>query len=174
MKTSDYWIEKLGLVPHPEGGWFRETYRSSETIPVTGLPERFGGQRSFSTAIYFLLERGQFSALHRIKSDELWFFHLGGPMSIHCIADDGQHHVTRLGSSPDRSESLQLMVPAGSWFGAQPLGPGPFSLVSCTVAPGFDFSDFEMGDRDALVKMFSSHREIIERLTRQDPPAAIP
>jgi predicted cupin superfamily sugar epimerase len=174
MKESAYWIRELGLVPHPEGGWFRETYRSSETIPVAGLPQRFGGERSFCTAIYFLLESGRFSALHRLKTDELWFFHAGGPMSIHCITDDGQHHVAPLGNSPDRGENLQVVVPAGSWFGAQPLGPGSFSLVSCTVAPGFDFSDFEMADRDALLNQFPRLREIIEQLTVRDPPPAIP
>ena len=123
MKNAAYWIEKLGLLPHPEGGWFRETYRSSETIPVAGLPERFGGERSFSTAIYFLLESGQVSAFHRIKSDEIWFFHDGGPLAIHSISGNGDHEITRLGNNPDNGESFYAVVPAGSWFGAQLIEP---------------------------------------------------
>jgi len=166
MKDSAYWIKKLGLAPHPEGGWFRETYRAAEGIPVAGLPRRFRGERAFSTAIYFLLESGQFSALHRIKSDELWFFHAGGSLAISSISTGGQSHTTQLGNNPDRGESFQAVVPAGSWFGARPLKSASYSLVSCTVAPGFDFSDFEMGKREKLLKLFPACREIIEQLTR--------
>lgn len=166
MKNTAYWIEKLGLLPHPEGGWFRETYRSSETIPVAGLPDRFGGDRSFSTAIYFLLESSQVSAFHRIKSDEIWFFHDGGPLAIHSISMKGNHQITRLGNNPDNGESFHAVVPAGSWFGAQLIEPDSYTLVSCTVAPGFDFTDFEMGVRDILLSMFPDERDIIEKLTR--------
>lgn len=168
MNEAASWIARLGLAPHPEGGWFRETYRAVETIPAAGLPERFTGDRSFSTAIYFLLESGQFSALHRIKSDELWFFHAGAPLSIHCLTVDGQHRALTLGPNPNRDEGLQAIVPAGSWFGAQPLAADSFSLVSCTVAPGFDFADFEMGSRDELLALFPQQREIIVRLTRRE------
>jgi len=166
MKESAYWIEKLGLVRHPEGGWYRETYRAAEAIPAAGLPKRFGGARAFSTAIYFLLESGQISALHRIKSDELWFFHAGCPLSIGRIIADGQPHTARLGSRPERGESFQVVVPAGNWFGAFPLEADSYSLVSCTVAPGFDFSDFEMGDREELLRLFPGCRSMIEQLAR--------
>jgi len=165
MKESICWIEKLGLIPHPEGGWFRETYRSTETIQAVGLPARFGGDRSCSTAIYFLLESGQFSALHRIKSDELWFFHAGSPLLIHCLSEEGQHQAITLGSNLGQGDKFQAVVPAGSWFGAQPLTFDSFSLVSCTVAPGFDFADFEMGERDELLLLFPQHREVIMQLT---------
>ena len=166
MKEAAYWIKTLGLAPHPEGGWFRETYRCAETIPVPALPARFGGDRSFSTAIYFLLEGDRFSALHRIKSDELWFFHAGSPLSIHCLTEAGQHRQILLGPDPGRDEALQAAIPAGSWFGARVLAPDSFSLVSCTVAPGFDFFDFELAARGDLLSMFPCHQEIIVRLTR--------
>lgn len=172
MKTSAYWIETLGLTAHPEGGWYRETYRAAESIPVAGLPPRFDGDRSCSTAIYFLLASGQVSALHRIKSDELWFFHAGSPLTIHCLAEDGTHRATVLGPNPDQGEMLQVMVPAGTWFGALPLGPGAFTLVSCTVAPGFDFADFEMGGQDELLALFPQHRAIIMPLSR--PAESVP
>jgi hypothetical protein len=165
METARYWIDTLSLLPHPEGGWYRETYRCRETIPGTGLPQRFGSPRSFSTAIYFLLASGQFSAWHRIKSDELWFFHAGCPLAIHCLTADGGYHTISLGNTPDQGQSLQAMVPAGSWFAAQPLAANSFTLVSCTVAPGFDFSDFEMGERHELLTMFPRQREIIEQLS---------
>lgn len=167
MKQAAYWIEKLALAPHPEGGWFRETYRAQETIPVAGLPGRFDSARSFSTAIYFLLVSGQFSALHRIKSDELWFFHAGGPLAIHSLTEEGRHHTRILGNTPEQGQTLQAVVAAGSWFGAHPLAPHSFTLVSCTVAPGFDFSDFEMGGRNELLTLFPQHRTMIEQLTRQ-------
>jgi predicted cupin superfamily sugar epimerase len=166
MKESAYWIDRLGLAPHPEGGWFKETYRSAETLAAAGLPERFGGDRAFCTAIYFLLESGQFSAFHRIKSDELWFFHAGSAMAIHCLTADGQHRVIAIGPDHGQNAGFHAVVPAGSWFGAQPLEPDSFSLVSCTVAPGFDFSDFEMAERAALLALFPQQREIIVQLTR--------
>jgi predicted cupin superfamily sugar epimerase len=165
MQNSAYWIEKLGLLHHPEGGWYREVYRSPQIIPAAALP-RHGGERVFSTSIYYLLESGQFSALHRLKSDELWFFHSGCPLEICSIAENGQCNINRLGSHADCGESLFAVVPAGNWFGAQPPEPASFSLVSCAVAPGFDFSDFEMGKRDELLARFPACREIIERLTR--------
>jgi predicted cupin superfamily sugar epimerase len=164
MNEPAYWIEKLGLVRHPEGGWYREVYRSPETIARAALPPRYSSDRRFSTAIYYLLESGQRSALHRLKSDELWFFHTGCPLSLCSIAPDGNSHVTLLGSHPECNESFQAMIPAGDWFGARPSESGSYSLVSCTVAPGFDFSDFEMGKRDQLLALFPGCREIIEQL----------
>ncbi len=163
MSAEDL-IKSLGLTRHPEGGWYRETYRSSDSIPDAALP-RFGGVRSCCTAIYFLLERGDISALHRIKSDELWHFHTGATLTIHVLAPEGEHQKLRLGANVLAGESFQAMVAAGCWFGAEVSGDGAFALVSCTVAPGFDFSDFEMGDREALLNQFPKHAHIIERLT---------
>ena len=165
--TAAYWIDHLGLAPHPEGGWFRETYRSAETIPEAGLPTRFQGVRSFSTAILFLLESGDISALHRLKSDEIWHFHDGLPMRVHVITPEGDYHALLLGRDPAEGEHFQAVVPAGCWFGAESTGAGGFSLVGCTVAPGFAFSDFDMADLAGLMALFPHHEALIRRLTRE-------
>lgn len=162
-----YWIKRLGLAGHPEGGYFLETYRSGETIAPGALPGRFGGgERAFCTAIYFLLAGNDFSAFHRLKSDEIWHFHTGATLNIHVIDADGSHRVQRLGSSQAAGESFQAVVRAGSWFGAELEERDSYALVGCTVAPGFDFRDFEMADRDALIGAYPGNRRIIERLTR--------
>lgn len=157
-------IAGLGLARHPEGGWYRETYRAAGTIPGTFLPEQVAGERSFSTAIYFLLERGDISALHRIKFDELWHFHAGAPLIVHVITPAGDGYSLTLGSDPAAGETFQGVVPAGCWFGAETTGD--YSLVGCTVAPGFDFADFEMGSRADLLCRFPAQTGIIRRLTR--------
>jgi predicted cupin superfamily sugar epimerase len=162
--SAYFWIETLGLTRHPEGGWFGETYRSAETISADALPERFRGARSLCTAIYFLLEQGEFSALHRINSDEIWHFYAGAPLMVQVITPDGDHQQILLGSTPDRGERLQAVVPAGCWFGAESCGG--FSLVGCTVAPGFDFEDFEMARCAELSKEFPQYGALITRLTR--------
>lgn len=156
-------IASLGLARHPEGGWYRETYRAAGTIPGALLPERCAGERSFSTAIYFLLERGEVSALHRIRSDELRHFHTGAPLTVHVITPAGEYYTLKLGSDPAAGETFQAVVPAGCWFGAET--GGAFSLVGCTVAPGFDFADFEMGRRLDLLGRFPDHAAVIRRLT---------
>ena len=164
MKTAAYWIEKLGLVPHPEGGYYRETHRSAETIPGNSLPERFTGARNFSTAIYFLLRSQDRSLFHRIKSDELWHHYAGSSLSLYVLNDRGLTRH-RLGADPENGESFQVIVPAGSWFGAVVDQKENFTLSGCTVAPGFDFSDFEFADRVSLLKTFPDHQHIIELLT---------
>lgn len=157
-------IEALGLQRHPEGGWFAETYRSKESIAAEALPSRFGGSRSCCTAIHFLLEEGDFSALHRIKSDEIWHFYVGAPLVVQVITPGGEHRQILLGSDPTGGEHFQAVVPAGCWFGAETRGR--FSLVGCTVAPGFDFADFEMASRHGLTGQFPLHEALIARLTR--------
>ena len=173
MHTAQYYIQSLGLEPHPEGGYFAETYRSSELIDQEALPGRFGGARSFGTAIYFLLERHNTSALHRIPSDEVWHFYTGCPLEIFVISADGTLTIIRLGPNPERGEVFQAVVPAGCWFGSKPAvdtatvdaaGAG-FCLVGCTVAPGFDFADFEMANRTTLLAEFPQHQTVIELLT---------
>jgi predicted cupin superfamily sugar epimerase len=158
-------ISLLGLTQHPEGGWFRETYRAAETLPAAALPDRFGGDRSFSTAIYFLLAKGDTSAFHRIKSDELWHFHAGTTLTIHIFSPAGEYHSCRLGSELAAGDSFQVIVPARCWFGAEVTGAGEFTLTGCTVAPGFDFADFEMAERQSLLAQFPAHGELIRRLT---------
>jgi len=165
MKPAEYWIDHLHLQPHPEGGFYRETYRSGDTIPQTGLPARFPGPRSFSTAIYFLLRSQDRSLFHRIKSDELWHWHAGGRLSIYVLDKPGLI-VQELGDNPEKGESLQLTIPANRWFGAKLNQESSYVLVSCTVAPGFDFQDFELADRQQLIKEYPSHKEIVDLLTR--------
>jgi predicted cupin superfamily sugar epimerase len=160
------WIAHLGLAPHPEGGHFRETYRAAEGTDGAHLPARYGGARPHGTAIYFLLRAGEISALHRIKSDEIWHFYAGGPLVVSVIHPDGEHRDVALGADPNHGHVPQAVVPAGSWFGAT-LRPGAvYALVGCTVAPGFDFADFELADRRALVERYPQHAALIERLTR--------
>ncbi len=168
MSDAAYWIERLDLRPHPEGGYFRETYRAVETVPASALPARFDGPRAFSTAVYFLLTRDAFSAFHRIRSDELWHFYAGDGVTIAVLDADGTGALTTasLGSDPTRGESPQVVIPAGAWFAAEVARAGSFALVGCTVAPGFDFADFELGERVDLVRRYPQHRGAIERLTR--------
>lgn len=164
--SADYWIATLGLRPHPEGGFYSETYRSPEMIPAEGLPSRYGAARSFSTAIYFLLKGDQISALHRLRSDEMWHFHAGGALVVHIIEADGAHRAIRVGPEPEDGDRFQALAPAGCWFGAELADAGGFALVGCTVAPGFSFDDFELGDRDHLLRLYPRHQALIERLTR--------
>jgi len=165
MVHADYWIKNLKLLPHPEGGFYRETYRSAENILPPGLPERFVGTRSFSTAIYFLLRSEDRSLFHRIKSDELWHYHAGSSLSI-TILDDRGLTIHKLGPELEKGESLQVVIPAGCWFGAQVDQENSYTLSGCTVAPGFDFQDFELADRATLLKTFAAHQYIIEQLTK--------
>jgi len=161
----DELIKRLDLSRHPEGGWYRETYRCAESVAGSALPERFGGPRSFSTAIYFLLKQGDISNLHRIRSDEIWHFYAGAPLTVHVFTPQGEHLELKLGPDFAAGESFQVVVAAGCWFGAEVSGPGEYSLVGCTVAPGFDFADFQMGTRSGLLLAYPQHKEIINRLT---------
>lgn len=167
MKPVSYWIEKYQLLPHPEGGYYAETYRAAETIPHQALPGRFSGDRAFSTGIYFLLESHNFSAFHRIQADEMWHFYAGDALEVFVIdADSGELNVIRLGNNPDHGETFQAVVPAGAWFGSRPANGSSYALVGCTVAPGFDFADFEMADREALTQAYPQHAGLIAELTR--------
>lgn len=161
MKTTiQELVEQLHLLPHPEGGFYNETYRGISHFS-TAL-----GDRSVSTAIYFLLTANNFSALHRIKSDELWHHYLGDPVHIHAIDEQGNYQQHLLGIHFAQGQTPQILIPAGQWFGSESAGPLGYSLVGCTVAPGFDFADFELGDRRTLCKIFPQHQTLIERLTR--------
>jgi uncharacterized protein len=164
MNTLDYWIQSLALQPHPEGGFFKETYRSSEKMKSRHLPERYQGDRSFSTAIYFLLRSQDRSVFHRIKSDELWHFYQGNTLLIYILTEQGLK-THRLGPDLSAGDSLQVVVPAYCWFGARVENPNGFALCGCTVAPGFDFEDFEMANRDYLLSLYPNEEEIITQLT---------
>ncbi|MBZ0201511.1 MAG: cupin domain-containing protein [Ignavibacteria bacterium] len=166
MNKTEHYISILALEKHPEGGWFKEVYRSNELIKAEHLPARFNGHRYHSTSIYFLLTGDTFSALHRIKSDELWHFYDGSPVTIHMIDEKGNYSTVRLGRDVEQGEVFQFAVPAGAWFGATVDDADSFTLVGCTVAPGFHFDDFELANRDRLMKRFPQHKEVIGRLTR--------
>ena len=163
--TAQEYVRRLNLQPHPEGGFFAETYRAAEMIDARALPNRFGGARAFSTAIYFLLESHHVSALHRIQADEVWHFYAGGSLEVFVINPDATLTVIRLGSDLEQGEVFQAIVPAGCWFGSRPAPGSDFSLVGCTVAPGFDFADFEMANRTELLARFPQHADVIGLLT---------
>lgn len=166
-KDSRYWIERLQLEPHPEGGYFRQTYRSDVVIEREALPVGFSGARAVSTAIYFLLEGENFSAFHRLRSDEIWHFYVGEPLVVHVIDADGKYSRILLGDDPEAGQVLQAVVRAGCWFASHVADWKGFAVVGCTVAPGFDFADFEMGKRDELIAGYPEFLQIIERLTRE-------
>ena len=164
MQSAQYWIDHLKLQAHPEGGYYRETYRAAANIPAAALSEEFSGARSFSTAIYFLLTSGDRSLFHRIKSDELWHFHAGDSLDIYVLGKDGLT-VHGLGGNLDAGDQLQVVIPANHWFGAMVREKGSYTLSGCTVAPGFDFRDFEMAGRGELLREFPKYTDIIGKLT---------
>lgn len=165
-ETADFWIKHLKLKAHPEGGYFREAYRSGEFIQKRGLPARYNSYRSFATSIYFLLKSDEFSAFHRLKSDEGWHFYKGSPLYVHILLPNGKLVDLILGGNPARKEHLQFTIPRGSWFAAKPVEPASYSLIGCTVAPGFDFDDFELASAENLIKAFPQHAKLIRAFTR--------
>jgi predicted cupin superfamily sugar epimerase len=166
LNDARYWIEKLQLNPHPEGGYYRETYRSDVVLASEILPSRFTGARAASTAIYFLIDGENFSAFHRLSSDELWHFYAGSALLVHVINPSGAYSSVRLGNEFDAGEVPQAVVPAGKWFASHVADWKSWALVGCTVSPGFDFADFEIGERAKLMELYPQHRELIVRLTR--------
>jgi hypothetical protein len=162
-----FFVEQYKMELHPEGGWFKETYRSNEIILKEHLPDRFSDGRSFCTGIYFLLEGEQFSGFHRIKSDEMWHFYAGDALNVYVITEDGTLEIIKIGAHPDKGEKFQHVVKAGSWFASKPANENSFSLVGCTVAPGFDFEDFELAKAVNLGAQFPQHKNIIHQLCRQ-------
>jgi len=158
-------IKSLNLEPHPEGGFFKETYRSESHFPGSTDDSHFPDGRSFSTAIYFLLKSHQTSAFHRIRSDEIWHYHLGSSATIHIIHPDSLYEALYLGPDLPSGQEFQHVVPAGSWFGVTVDRPSDFVLAGCTVSPGFDFRDFEMADPYRLKNAFPEHKDIIEELS---------
>lgn len=165
-RDADYWIRQLALEPHPEGGYYRQTYRADMVLPKHGLPLQFPGSRPASTAIYFLLAEKNFSAFHRLRSDELWHFYIGEALRVHIIEPDGRYSQIQLGNHPEAGETLQAVVRAGCWFASQVADGKSFALVGCTVAPGFDFEDFELAKRDELAHTYPQHRQLIDQWTR--------
>lgn len=162
--TAQELIKLYNLEAHPEGGYFKETYRAKGAITKEALPKNFKGDRNYSTAIYFLLPEGSKSKLHRLHSDEVFHFYLGGPLTVVQISPEGKVEKIILGQDVKAGEKLQHVVPAGYWFGAYPNPGVAFSFIGTTVAPGFDFQDFELGSRAELLKQFPKAKEVIELL----------
>jgi predicted cupin superfamily sugar epimerase len=165
-KNANYWIKKLNLEAHPEGGFYRQTYKADLVLPREALPPNFTGPRAVSTAIYFLLQGKSFSAFHRLRSDELWHFYAGAPLLVHVIGESGEYSKILLGSDPDAEQQRQAVVKAGCWFASHLRDRKSLALVGCTVAPGFDFADFELAKREELTRRYLQHRQLIEQLTR--------
>ncbi len=150
IKPAKYWIEKLKLEKHPEGGWFKEVYRSDEKISEDGLPDYFAGSRNISTSIYYLLEGKDFSAFHRIKSDEIWHFYTGNSALEILWIEDGILKTQLLGNQTDDNNVFQFVVPKKTWFAARLKSEAGYALMGCTVSPGFHFDDFEMAGKELL------------------------
>lgn len=165
-ERTQFLINTLKLESHPEGGFFKETYRSKGVISKPSLPDNFSGNRNYSTGIYFLLTSDTFSAFHKINQDEMWHYYEGSPITIHMIDTEGVYHAQKLGLNIEEGEQPQYTVPAGVWFAANVNETNSYTLVGCTVSPGFDFADFELADPGKLVLSFPKHEQLIRRFTR--------
>ena len=156
---AHFWIAHLGLEFHPEGGYFKESYRSSMGLQLAV------GERAASTAIYFLVTADRPSRFHKLLTDEVWHYYQGDALEICCITPDGRLDILLLGADILAGESLQLLVPAGTWFGARLRAGGAYTLCGCTMAPGFDFADFELATRQDLLQRYPQHANIVHELT---------
>jgi predicted cupin superfamily sugar epimerase len=150
-------VKKLGLGKHPEGGYFKQTYSSGAVVNVEG----YDGPRNIATAIYYLLSGNEFSAFHRIKSDEIWHHYAGGPITLYTISHDGKLSKIKVGK-----DVPQAIIRAGTWFAAALNGKRSYCLLGCTMSPGFDYRDWELGKRDNLIMMYPQYKKIIERYTK--------
>jgi uncharacterized protein len=169
--TAERIASLLGLVPlRAEGGYFAETYRSAETVPASALPPRYRGERTIGTAIYYLLTPDAFSALHRLRSDEVFHFYLGHAVEMLHLWPDGSGRVVVLGPDLERGMRPQIAVPQGVWQGARLVPGGTFALLGTTVAPGFEHADYEGANREELAKAYAQFEDLIVALTRRAEP----
>lgn len=167
MITADQIKSLLGLKPHPmEGGFFVETYRSDEYIPENALPDRYNGTRTLGTGIYYLLTPDTFSAMHRLQTDEIFHFYLGDPVDMLQLLPDGTGRIITLGHDILNGMELQIVVPRGTWQGAKLRHGGIFALLGTTTTPGFEFADYESGQRETLVASYPQFRDLIVALTK--------
>ena len=166
MSSKEQIIKTLNLLPHPEGGYYRETYRSDGVIGNENLDASFEGTRNYSTCIYFLLTSESFSAFHKINQDEGWHFYKGSPIDLHIITKEGEHKHISIGSAIEEGQVPQYIVKAGDYFAAQVSEPDSYALVGCTVAPGFDFRDFKMPPAEELIDLFPVHASLIQKFSR--------
>jgi predicted cupin superfamily sugar epimerase len=166
MRSADFWIQHLKLEKHPEGGAYVRAYTSALQLKQSTLPKDFKGDRSICTHIYFLLQQNEFSAFHRIQSDELWHFYDGNSLKIYELNKDGSLTEHSLGLEIENEQSPFCVIKAGNWFAAELLPGSKYALVGCTVAPGFDFAEFELGEHDKLITEYPELKKLIERLTK--------
>jgi len=165
--TADEIKRLLNLVPHPrEGGSFIQTWRAEEMIPHDALPPRYSAERAAGTCIYYLLEPGTFSEMHRLASDEIFHFYAGDPVEMLQLAPDGSARTVMLGSDLAAGQHPQLVVPKYVWQGSQLAPGGKVALLGCTVSPGFDFADYEAGRAEPLAREYPQYAELIRMLTR--------
>ena len=164
MKTANYWVKQLNMIAHPEGGYYHVTYNSPYRIDSEMIECEFKGTRALASSIYFLIEEGNVSNFHRLKSDEIWYFHEGEPLTIAMITPDGKYESVQLGLDFEKGERPQIIVPAGTIFGSYPRSG--YALVSCMVSYAFEFEDFELFERQTLLEEYPEHTDIITYLTR--------
>jgi uncharacterized protein len=162
-KNAEYWINSLGLSPHPEGGFYKSTFSSNVTISGVGNI-REDNQRKLFTSIYFLLRSKDISHFHRLKSDELWYYHGGSSLTIHVIDESGEYKEMKLGLNIEEGEVPQVLVSKNTIFGSSLMEEDTFSLVGCMVSPGFDFEDFELFSQNELLELYPQHEEIIRKM----------
>jgi len=165
LKAKQY-IKQLQLKKHPKGGYFKEIYRSDEMILPEHLPKRYKSSRNFSTSIYFLLEGKQTSTFHLLQSDELWHFFDGSSVILYVINQKGELSIKKLGKKKDCE--LQIAIEKQNWFAAELEDKKSFAIFGCTVSPGFDFKDFQLGSRNQLIERFPQHKQLIHKLTRPE------
>ncbi|MFJ7744721.1 cupin domain-containing protein [Peribacillus sp. NPDC097295] len=170
MRDANYYVTKLGMEPHPEGGFYKRTFESSERTSDQELSVEFEGKRKLYTSIYFLLGSNDISHLHRLKSDELWYYHAGSPLTISVIDENGHYKESKLGINLDDGEIPQVLVPKNSIFGSSVRDEDTFSLVGCMVSPGFEFQDFELFTQEELLSKYPQHKEVIMKLAYEEIP----
>ena len=154
-RTPEYWIDKLNLERHTEGGYFREVYRKKADVQ--------GGD--LATSIYYLLPSGEASKLHRLENDEVWYYHYGSPLILYFITPQGKAESYLLGPEVEQGHHFSKVIPARTIFGAEVRDPDTFSLVSCNMSPGFDYDDFELMDRKKMLTLYPEYADMIHKLT---------
>lgn len=162
-QEAQFLIKKLDLVPHEEGGYFRVTYESKQQIEIPG----YNGKRRIGNAIYYLMTGDKVNPFHRLKSDELWHFYSGSPFTLYTIDPNGKLSKIPMGQDIRAGQTVQAVMESGTWFGGELDDPNSYCLIGCTVGPGFDLLDFEIGNRDILLKQYPEHKSVIERIARE-------
>ncbi|MED4071048.1 cupin domain-containing protein [Priestia endophytica] len=168
--NAQYWVSKLGLLPHPEGGYYKRIFESEERTSAQELTVNFDGTRKLYTSIYFLLTSNDVSHFHRLKSDELWYYHAGSSLTIHIIHESGEYEEIKLGMDLDNGEVPQALVPKNSIFGSSVMEEDTCSLVGCMVSPGFEFQDFELFTQADLLSKYPQYKDIIMKVAYEKIP----